>query len=263
MFRSGDESDNTEIRRWRDRPNFAFQPKQHFELGEALGLMDFETAAKLSGSRFVVLKGALARMERALANFMLDLQTQQNGYTEVNPPFLVRDDAMFGTGQLPKFHEDLFSARFFNYESIAQDAKITARRQADESRAFLMQIATELKNELQDSEDFEAALGSAIAERIQKDHDEELPLFLEKLKRGDFTENRWLIPTAEVPLTNMVMGETVASNELPLRYTAYTPCFRAEAGAAGKDTRGMIRLHQFSKVELVSITTPGTVRGRA
>jgi seryl-tRNA synthetase len=174
----GDESANTEIRRWRDKPNFAFQPKQHFELGEALGLMDFETAAKLSGSRFVVLKGALARMERALAAFMLDLQTQQNGYTEVNPPFLVRDDAMFGTAQLPKFRDDQFGT----------------------------------------------------------------------------TNGYWLVPTAEVPLTNLVREEVLEEAKLPIRVTAHTPCFRSEAGAAGKDTRGMIRLHQFPKVELVSVT---------
>jgi seryl-tRNA synthetase len=176
----GDESANAEIRRWGSPLKFDFEPKQHFELGEALGLMDFETAAKLSGSRFVVLKGALARMERALAAFMLDLQTGQGGYTEVNPPLLVRDDAAFGTGQLPKFDEDLFKT----------------------------------------------------------------------------TNDYWLIPTAEVPLTNIVAGYIVDEDYLPIRYTAHTPCFRAEAGAAGKDTRGMIRLHQFSKVELVSITTP-------
>jgi seryl-tRNA synthetase len=190
----GDESANTEIRRWRDKPNFAFEPKQHFELGEALGLMDFETAAKLSGSRFVVLKGALARMERALANFMLDMHTgpasgQLGGYTEVNPPMLVRDQAMFGTAQLPKFLDDQFSV----YMGPAAEAAA--------------------------------------------------PAF-------------WLIPTAEVPLTNLASEQILDGATLPYRYTAHTPCFRAEAGAAGRDTRGMIRLHQFSKVELVSITTP-------
>lgn len=175
----GDESANRELRRWGKPHKFGFQPKQHFELGEALGLMDFETAAKLSGSRFVILKGALARLERALAAFMLDLQTQQHGYMEVNPPFLVRDEAMFGTAQLPKFREDQFGT----------------------------------------------------------------------------TNGYWLVPTAEVPLTNMVREEILEEAALPVRVTAHTPCFRAEAGAAGKDTRGMIRLHQFSKVELVSITT--------
>jgi seryl-tRNA synthetase len=175
-----DESDNVEQRRWGEPPSFSFEPRQHFELGEALGLMDFEAAAKMSGARFVVLKGSLARIERALAAFMLDLHTQEFGYTEVVPPALVRDHALFGTGQLPKFAEDLFAT----------------------------------------------------------------------------TAESWLIPTAEVPLTNLVRERILEEAELPLRLTAWTPCFRAEAGAAGKDTRGMIRQHQFSKVELVSITAP-------
>jgi seryl-tRNA synthetase len=172
--------DNVEHHKFGAPKKFGFAPKQHFDLGEALGQMDFETAAKLSGARFVVLKGGLARLERALAQFMLDLHTTEHGYTEVNPPILVRDDAMFGTAQLPKFREDQFTA----------------------------------------GEDF------------------------------------WLIPTAEVPLTNLVREAITDEAELPLRLTACTPCFRAEAGAAGKDTRGMIRQHQFTKVELVSITTP-------
>ena len=154
--------------------------KEHFELGEALGMMDFERAVKVSGSRFVYLKGQLARLERALGAFMLDLHTEQFGYTEMSPPLMVRDDAAFGTGQLPKFAEDLFHT----------------------------------------------------------------------------TNDFWLIPTAEVPLTNYVREEILDEAQLPLRITAWTPCFRAEAGAAGRDTRGMIRMHQFSKVELVSITTP-------
>jgi seryl-tRNA synthetase len=155
--------------------------RQHFEIGEALGGMDFETAAKLSGARFVVLKGEVARLERAIGQFMLDLHTNEHGYTEVAPPLLVRDDVMFGTAQLPKFADDQFKA-----------------------------MPTE----------------------------------------------HWLIPTAEVPLTNLVRESVLSEDELPLRYTALTPCFRAEAGAAGKDTRGLIRQHQFNKVELVSITTP-------
>jgi seryl-tRNA synthetase len=175
-----DESANVEVRKWGEPPKFAHPPKQHFELGEAMGLIDFETAAKMSGARFVVLKGALARLERAIASFMLDTHTGEFGYTEMLPPALVRDDALFGTGQLPKFAEDLF---------------------------------------------------------VTKD-------------------DYWLIPTAEVPLTNMVRESIVEEADLPMRMTAWTPCFRAEAGAAGKDTRGMIRQHQFSKVELVSITTP-------
>jgi seryl-tRNA synthetase len=162
--------------------NYAFKPKPHFDLGEALGYMDFDAAAKLSGARFVVLKKGLARLERAIGQFMLDLHTNEHGYTEINPPLMVRDEAMFGTAQLPKFREDQFPV-------------------------------------------------------------------------GD---GYWLIPTAEVPLTNLVRESIVDEKELPMRLTALTPCFRAEAGAAGRDTRGMIRQHQFTKVELVSITTPET-----
>jgi seryl-tRNA synthetase len=175
-----DEKANLEVRRSGDKPQINFQPKEHFDLGEGLGQMDFESAARMSGSRFVVLKKDLARLERAIAQFMLDLHTEQFGYTEVSPPLMVRDQAMFGTGQLPKFAEDLFRT----------------------------------------------------------------------------TSDYWLIPTAEVSLTNLVREQIVEEKQLPFRFTAYTPCFRAEAGAAGKDTRGMIRMHQFSKVELVSITTP-------
>ena len=175
-----DESTNKEVRRVGEPPRFNFEPLAHEAIGEQLGLMDFPRAAKLSGSRFVVLKGELARLERAIAQFMLDLHTGQFGYTEVSPPLLVRDEALFGTGQLPKFAEDQFRT----------------------------------------------------------------------------TDGLWLIPTAEVPLTNLVAGEILDEGALPLRFTAWTPCFRSEAGAAGKDTRGMIRVHQFQKVELVSITTP-------
>jgi len=175
-----DETANLELRAIGARPDFAFAPKQHFELGEALGYMDFQTAAKLSGSRFVVLKGALARLQRALAQFMLNVHVGEHGYTEVAPPFLVKDEVLYGTGQLPKFGEDQFRT----------------------------------------------------------------------------TNDYWLIPTAEVPLTNLVAGDILEGMELPLRVTALTPCFRSEAGAAGKDTRGMLRQHQFEKVELVSIVHP-------
>ncbi len=171
-----DESANVEVLRWGEPRAFGFEAQDHVALGEALGLMDFETAAKMSGARFVLLKGALARLERALAAFMLDLQTGEHGYTEVSPPYLVRDQALVGTGQLPKFGEDLFRA-----------------------------------------------------------------------------SAHCLIPTAEVPLTNMVRESVREADVLPLRLTAHTPCFRSEAGSAGRDTRGMIRLHQFHKVELVSI----------
>jgi seryl-tRNA synthetase len=176
--------------------NYAFNPKPHDDLGGALGFMDFETAAKLSGARFVVLKKGLARLERAIGQFMLDLHTNEHGYTEINPPLLVRDDVMFGTGQLPKFEDDQFWA---------------------------------VKGELLAAVD---GLGKLRSERLG------------------------LIPTAEVPLTNLIRESILDEKELPLRFTALTPCFRAEAGAAGRDTRGMIRQHQFTKVELVSITTP-------
>jgi seryl-tRNA synthetase len=176
--------------------NYAFNAKPHDDLGQALGFMDFETAAKLSGARFVVLKKGLARLERAIGQFMLDLHTNEHGYTEINPPLLVRDDVMFGTGQLPKFEDDQFWA---------------------------------IKGEL-----LTAADGNLQSERLG------------------------LIPTAEVPLTNLVRESIRDEKELPMRLTALTPCFRAEAGAAGRDTRGMIRQHQFTKVELVSITTPET-----
>jgi len=177
-----DETANREERVVGDKPTFDFTPKEHFNIGEALGLMDFETAARMSGARFVLLSGALAHMERALANFMLDLHTTEHGLIEVNPPALVNDAAMFGTGQLPKFGDDLFRTE----------------------------------------------------------------------------DGLWLIPTAEVPLTNIVAGIVVDANTLPRRYAAMTWCFRSEAGAAGKDTRGMIRQHQFTKVEMVTISTPET-----
>jgi seryl-tRNA synthetase len=197
---------NVELRKVGTPKKFSFQPKQHFELGEALGLMDFETAAKLSGARFVVLKGALARLERALAQFMLDLHTSEHGYTEIAPPLLVRDDTMFGTAQLPKFFEDQFAA----YPASTLEA-----------------------GELSP----DTHIGRIVTREV-----------------GD-TDRYWLIPTAEVPLTNLVREEIVEEAKLPMRVTAGTPCFRAEAGAGGKDTRGMIRQHQFDKVELVSITT--------
>ena len=175
-----DEDDNRELRSWGERRQFDFEAREHDDLGEALGLMDFERAAGMSGARFVILTGALARLERAIGDFMLDVQTQEFGYTEVSPPLLVRDQALFGTGQLPKFGDDLFKT----------------------------------------------------------------------------DEGRWMIPTAEVPLTNMAAGEILDEDDLPMRYTARTPCFRSEAGASGKDTKGMIRQHQFIKVELVSIAHP-------
>jgi seryl-tRNA synthetase len=210
-----DASDNVEHHRFGAKREYAFKPKQHFELGEALGQMDFETAAKLSGARFVVLKKGLARLERALGQFMLDVHTSEpHNYAEVAPPILVRSEAMFGTAQLPKFKEDQF---------VATTTEISRN-------AFNQAIDEFDRGELADRD---------IDRRI-----------------GEITQRLWLIPTAEVPLTNLVRESIVDEAQLPMRLTACTPCFRAEAGAAGKDTRGMIRQHQFTKVELVSITTP-------
>ncbi|MEF3368036.1 serine--tRNA ligase [Methylocystis sp. 9N] len=224
-----DENDNVEIARWGEPRVFDFQPKEHFEIGEALGLMDFETAAKISGARFVVNKGGLARLERALAQFMLDLHTSEHGYMEVSPPLLVRDDAMFGTAQLPKFRDDQFPAG-------AKIDPVYFTSPADAERA-------EKAGEVREPTDEERRvigpppLGYLILKVREK-------------------PQLWLIPTAEVPLTNLVRESILDEAQLPMRMTAGTYCFRAEAGAAGKDTRGMIRQHQFYKVELVSITTP-------
>jgi seryl-tRNA synthetase len=220
-----DERTNIVLREVGRPRHFDFAPRHHFELGEALGMMDFETAAKLSGSRFVVLKAALARLERALAQFMLDLHTSEHGYTEIAPPLLVRDDAMFGTAQLPKFEEDQFVG-----------ASIPGRTSL--WREALKDIDAEYE------------------ERARKGPVVVSALIDELLEQAPTREQFWLIPTAEVPLTNLVRESILDESQLPIRVTAGTPCFRAEAGAAGKDTRGMIRQHQFHKVELVSITTP-------
>jgi len=175
--------DNPVVKTWGEPPIFAFSPRPHWEVGEALGILDFERAAKITGARFALLKGAGSRLERGLINFMLDLHTQKHGYLEVLPPFIVNEDSLRGTGQLPKFQEDLFKLEGFNY---------------------------------------------------------------------------YLAPTAEVPVTNIHRDEILAAEDLPLCYTAYTPCFRSEAGSYGKDVRGLIRQHQFDKVELVKFTTPET-----
>ena len=211
-----DENDNIEVRQHGNPPTFpeGFKPKEHFEIGEALGLMDFDAAAKMSGARFVVLKGALARLERALEQFMLDLHTSEHGYVEVSPPVLVRDPAMFGTAQLPKFEDDQFWAVSGELLRPPSDDEIARLDPLDAQAALVTRLST--------------------------------------IKSGRFG----LIPTAEVPLTNLVRDNIVEEKTLPLRFTAGTLSFRAEAGAAGRDTRGMIRQHQFKKVELVSITTP-------
>jgi seryl-tRNA synthetase len=205
-------------------------PKQHFEIGEALGQMDFERAAKVSGARFVYLKGDLAKLERALGAFMLDIHTEKFGYTEVSPPILVRDKAMFGTGQMPKFEDDQFFAS--NVIPIGKDLP----KELIENPGLYF-------SEIPNADLWQGSSGS-------------LMLTINPSTSKLIAPRRWLIPTAEVSLTNYVADEILNEAELPLRMTAFTPCFRAEAGAAGKDTRGMIRMHQFSKVELVSITTP-------
>jgi seryl-tRNA synthetase len=224
-----DLSGNVEHHRFGAKRNYGFAPQQHFDLGEALGQMDFETAAKLSGARFVVLKNGIARLERALGQFMLDVHTTEHGYTEVAPPLLVRDDVMYGTAQLPKFWEDQFETYPGNVygDVLYQNLKSSVNVALD------------------------------IAE---KDGIKEARKFFDQpplsMKITHDPRRLWLVPTAEVPLTNLVRESIVDEAALPLRFTAGTPCFRAEAGAAGKDTRGMIRQHQFDKVELVSITTP-------
>ncbi len=222
-----DENANVEVRRWYiqsgNTPPALDLTADHVALGEALGMMDFEAAARMSGARFVVLKRQLARLERALAAFMLDLHTGANGYAEVSPPILVRDHAMFGTGQLPKFVDDQFTA-----------ARTVSREE------LLFQALERFDDE------YERRQGQAKPTEVMRE------LLCQAPTREDF----WLIPTAEVALTNLVREQILDERELPIRMTADTPCFRAEAGAAGKDTRGMIRQHQFRKVELVSITTP-------
>ena len=221
-----DEKDNKEIRKVGAPPILATnKPRQHFELGEALGMMDFESAAKVSGARFVFLRGQLARLDRAIANLMLDTHTQEFGYEEVVPPMLVRDHGMFGTAQLPKFQDEQFMAtRTIAREELLHDA---------------LKFATPA--DIDDLAQRRATLVD-IVDRV--------------IERAPLREDLWLIPTAEVPLTNLARETIIDEDKLPWRFTAWTPCFRSEAGAAGKDTRGMIRQHQFSKVELVSITTP-------
>ncbi|WP_441241688.1 serine--tRNA ligase [Tardiphaga sp. 768_D3_N2_1] len=245
-----DEHGNVERHHFGAVRNYAFTPKAHYDIGEAMGFMDFEAAAKLSGARFVVLKKGLARLERAIGQFMLDLHTNEHGYTEVNPPLLVRDNAMFGTAQLPKFEDDQF---FVSGLSEIDDES------ADRFSALLGQIheRRERISTLQDELDGGAVgknpndlLREIAAMKVQR---ERLTGQVRKLLSP---ERLGLIPTAEVPLTNLVRESILDEKELPLRMTALTPCFRAEAGAAGRDTRGMIRQHQFTKVELVSVTTP-------
>ena len=247
-----DEKDNKEVRKVGAPPKFDFKPKQHFEVGEALGLMDFATAAKISGARFVVLKGALARLERALGAFMLDLHTSEFGYTENVVPLLVRDNAFYGTAQLPKFEDDLFftDPRHSDFEErtmklVADTVRLTLGRG---DRTFTRAEVDGLVDKFAKN----AASAFMIANHWATTDYEETSPGATRISASRFG----LIPTAEVSLTNFVREEILDEGKLPMRLTAQTPCFRSEAGAAGKDTRGMIRQHQFSKVELVSITTP-------
>ena len=253
-----DEAANEEVRKVGTPRAFAFEPRQHFELGEQLGLMDFETAAKMSGARFVVLKGALARLERALGCFMLDVQTGEHGYTEINPPILVRDEAMFGTAQLPKFADDQFRT---GRAQIVEDLLLEVKRVVENAFADRKPILEGGSVKTIDPQDMRELLIKRLGpwtEHLSDSRGYPRTNFFEELSEeaGKRRMDLWLIPTAEVPLTNLVRESILEEKTLPMRVTAWTPCFRAEAGAAGKDTRGMIRQHQFSKVELVSITTP-------
>ncbi|MFD1701384.1 serine--tRNA ligase [Methylopila henanensis] len=225
-----DETANVELHRV-GAPREIHDPRAHYDLGEALGLIDFEAASRMSGARFAVLKGQVARLERALTSFMLDLHTTEHGYTEVAPPLLVRDEAMFGTAQLPKFKEDQFSA-------VKELDRLML-----EAHGLGLDLTALTKQKVSESAPYGEVMTTFGGGR-------------EKIKEIVQNERLWLIPTAEVSLTNLVREQILGEDELPLRVTAGTPCFRAEAGAAGRDTRGLIRQHQFTKVELVSVTTP-------
>lgn len=222
-----DEADNVEIRVWGEIKSQ--KGPDHVEIGEALGMMDFEAAAKMSGSRFTLLTGAMARMERALAQFFLDTHTQEHGYLETSPPLLVRDNALYGTGQLPKFSEDLFKTSKSGLEAQNElnkviNSKIDIRPKGDDT--------------------------------IDKANEKMAQEVAHKSYAKILEQYHYLIPTSEVPLTNIVAEEILEPDSLPRRYTAHTPCFRSEAGSAGRDTRGMLRQHQFYKVEMVSIVAP-------
>jgi seryl-tRNA synthetase len=233
-----DEHANVEYRRWGSAPENS-PGREHFEIGEKLKLMDFEAAAKISGSRFVVLKGQLARLERALGQFMLDLHTTEHGYTEVQPPLLVKDDALFGTAQLPKFAADQFQTT--NWPEFMQVMN-------DDTKEFQSIFEARARRLMEDGVDLDGAYSTASVQTQRE--------LISRISELQLEARRWLIPTAEVPLTNLVRDSILEEKELPIRVTALTPCFRSEAGAAGRDTRGMLRQHQFNKVELVSITTP-------
>jgi seryl-tRNA synthetase len=244
-----DEHGNVEVRKVGDeliakrQSGMGNKPREHYEIGEKLGMMDFERAAKLSGSRFTVLKGQLARLERALGQFMLDLHTTEHGYTEVQPPLLVRDHVLHGTGQLPKFEDDLF---------------FTDPRGGDWVEAFPHGFSRLVSAWIRSNPSHTLEALQSFIERFAHDviHGARVQTSVDETGEFEYTlrDRFGLIPTAEVPLTNLVREEITPFEKLPLRYTALTPCFRSEAGSAGRDTRGMLRQHQFYKVELVSIT---------
>ena len=233
------EADNLTVKTWGEKTAFDFEPKPHWELGEALGILDLERAAKLSGARFAVYMGAGARLERALINYMLDLHTQKHGYTEVLPPFMVNSDSMYGTGQLPKFEEDLFKVPTDRFEMSWHHTPVVGET------VFALGQNGVFRVKAVDGWDVEIELASQ-------------PWYTRVVPRGvlSYRTDFYLIPTAEVPVTNLYRDEILDEARLPICLTAYTPCFRAEAGAAGKDTRGIIRQHQFQKVEMVKFTRP-------
>jgi len=232
-----DEEGNIELHTFMEPTKLGFEPKDHADLGEALGMMDFETAAKMSGSRFVVLSGLLSRLDRALAAFMLDLQTDEHGYTETTPPFLVWGKALYGTGQLPKFEEDLFKT--------VDPIKKLAGAMTKTFNALSGNITDDFERQL--ASDFKQA---GYSDELMLKRANEISQLLSE------DNSHYLIPTAEVSLTNIVRESIVDPDTFPMRMTAHTPCFRSEAGSAGRDTKGMIRQHQFNKVELVSIVKP-------
>ncbi|HEX8812736.1 MAG TPA: serine--tRNA ligase, partial [Terracidiphilus sp.] len=216
------EADNVTVKTWGEKKTFGFEPKPHWELGENLGILDLERAAKISGTRFAVYKGAGARLERALINFMLNTHTEKHGYVEMLPPFMVNAVSLYGTGQLPKFEADLFRCADADLE---EQSEAQAQLEREEGRSG----------------------GEGEVDTLKR---------VEKARNKAIFNDHWLIPTAEVPVTNYYRGEILDEAQLPISFTAYTPCFRAEAGAAGKDTRGIIRQHQFQKVELVKFVKP-------
>ena len=233
------EADNVVVKMWGEKRRFDFEAKPHWEIGEALGILDLERAAKLSGARFAVYMGAGARLERALIGFMLDMHTEKHGYTEVLPPFMVNADSMFGTGQLPKFEQDLFKVPTDDFEPNSYHVPAIGEEVFAQGQGGLFKVtgfpSGGVQITLAGAEHYSIVVPKGVL---------------------SYRRSFYLIPTAEVPVTNLYRDEILDEALLPIALTAYTPCFRAEAGAAGKDTRGIIRQHQFQKVELVKFTRP-------